>query len=341
MTLETIEKVVSKLGVLDIGSKLESILMDGLIFAFQEQVSDDNQTLLNAFGTIASELNLRLKPYISRIAGTIMHRLNNRSAKVRQQSADLIPKIANTVKACGDEIYLGQLGVVLFEYLGEEYPEVLGSILGGLKAIVNVMGMTKMTPPIKDLLPRLTPILKNRHEKVQENCIDLVGRIAERGASFVSAKEWMRICFDLLELLKATKKSIRRATVNTFGYIAKAIGPQDVLVTLLNNLKVQERQNRVCTTVAIAIVSETCGPYTVLPALMNEYRLPELNVQNGVLKSFSFLFEYIGEMAKDYIYAVIPLLEDSLTERDLVHRQTAAAAIKHLALGVKFFIKFR
>ena len=38
-----------------------------------------------------------------------------------------------------------------------------------------------------------------------------------------------------------------------FGYIAKAIGPHDVLATLLNNLKVQERQNRVCTTVAIAI----------------------------------------------------------------------------------------
>ena len=41
----------------------------------------------------------------------------------------------------------------------------------------------KMTPPIKDLLPRLTPILKNRQEKVQENCIDLVGRIADRCAS--------------------------------------------------------------------------------------------------------------------------------------------------------------
>ena len=43
----------------------------------------------------------------------------------------------------------------------------------------------------------------------------------------------------LLELLKAHKKAIRRATVNTFGYIAKAIGPQDVLATLLNNLKVR------------------------------------------------------------------------------------------------------
>jgi len=167
--------------------------------------------------------------------------LNNKTAKVRQQAADLISRIAVVMKTCGDEQLMGHLGVVLYEYLGEEYPEVLGSILGALKAIVNVIGMTKMTPPIKDLLPRLTPILKNRHEKVQENCIDLVGRIADRGAEFVSAREWMRICFELLEMLKAHKKGIRRATVNTFGYIAKAIGPQDVLATLLNNLKVQER----------------------------------------------------------------------------------------------------
>ena len=39
------------------------------------------------------------------------------------------------------------------------------------------------------------------------------------------------------------------------------------------------------------------------------------NVQNGVLKSLSFLFEYIGEMGKDYIYAVTPLLEDALMDR--------------------------
>merc|ERR1719428_2799637 len=120
----------------------------------------------------------------------------------------------------------------------------------------------------------------------------------------VPNREWMRISFDLLDMLKHPKKSIRRATVNTFGYIAKAIGPQDVLVTLLNNLKVQERQNRVCTTVAIAIVAETCFPFTVLPVLMNEYKVPENNVQNGVLKSMSFLFEYIGEMSHDYIYSV-------------------------------------
>ena len=69
----------------------------------------------------------------------------------------------------------------------------------------------------------------------------------------------MRICFELLDLLKAHKKAIRRAAVNSFGYIAKSLGPQDVLQVLLTNLRVQERQSRVCSTVAIGIVAETCG----------------------------------------------------------------------------------
>ncbi len=334
MVMETIDKIVSNLGASDIDSRLEELLVDGILYAFQEQTSDDSQVMLNGFGTVVNALGNRCKAYLAQIAGIIKWRLNNKSAKVRQQAADLLSKIAVVMKSCGEEKLMGHLGIVLYEYLGEEYPEVLGSILGGLKAIVNVIGMEKMTPPIKELLPRLTPILKNRHEKVQENCIDLVGRIADRGPEYVPAREWMRICFELLEMLKAHKKGIRRATVNTFGYIAKAIGPQDVLATLLNNLKVQERQNRVCTTVAIAIVAETCSPFTVLPALMNEYRVPELNVQNGVLKALSFLFEYIGEMGKDYCYAVTPLLEDALMDRDLVHRQTACTVVKHMSLGV-------
>lgn len=345
MVMETVNKVLSNLGAADIDERLEERLIDGILYAFQEQAVDASNTgtdafgkegavMLDGFGTVVNALGERCKPYLKQIAGTIKWRLNNKAASVRMQSADLIGRISVVMKACGEDQLMGHLGVVLYEYLGEEYPEVLGSILGALRSIVNVIGMTKMTPPIQDLLPRLTPILRNRHEKVQENCIDLVGRIADRGAEYVSAKEWMRICFELLELLKANRKSIRRASVSTFGFIARAIGPQDVLHTLLNNLKVQDRQMRVCTTVAIAIVAETCGPFTVLPALMNEYRVPELNIQNGVLKALSFMFEYIGDLGKDYVYAVTPLLEDALMERDPVHRQTACATVKHLALGV-------
>lgn len=333
MTLETVEKVIASLGAADINQQLETRLIDGVLHAFQEQSVEDI-VMLNGFGTVVNALGTRCKIYLPQIVSTILWRLNNKSATVRQQAADLISRIAMVMKQCGEDQLMGKLGVVLYEYLGEEYPEVLGSILGALRSIVTVVGINSMQPPIKDLLPRLTPILRNRHEKVQENTIDLVGRIADRGPETVNAREWMRICFELLDMLKAHKKGIRRAANNTFGFIAKAIGPQDVLATLLNNLRVQERQSRVCTAVAIGIVAETCAPFTVLPALMNEYRVPELNVQNGVLKSLSFLFEYIGEMAKDYVYAVTPLLEDALIDRDQVHRQTAASVVKHVALGV-------
>ena len=95
--------------------------------------------------------------------------------------------------------------------------------------------------------------------------------LADRGAEFVPAQEWMRICFELLDLLNTHKKGIHWAAVNSFGYIAKSLGPQDVLSVLLTNLQVQERQSRMCSTVAIAIIAETCGPFTCILAILNEY----------------------------------------------------------------------
>jgi splicing factor 3B subunit 1 len=183
MVMETIQKVLENLGSADVDDRLEERLIDGILYAFQEQAVDagtsgafgkEGQIMLDGFGTVVNALGERCKPYLKQIAGTIKWRLNNKAASVRMQAADLIGRIAVVMKACGEEQLMGHLGVVLYEYLGEEYPDVLGSILGALRAIVNVIGMTKMTPPIRDLLPRLTPILRNRHEKVQENCIDLV-----------------------------------------------------------------------------------------------------------------------------------------------------------------------
>lgn len=336
MTVEAIDKMISSdESALDgLDERAEELLIDGLLTAFQEQ-SNEDRVLLNGFGTVIHALGSRVRPYVPQIISAVLFQLANKNPFIRQNAADLIARVSVILEQCGDErVVLGKLSQVLYEQLGEEYPEVLGSILGALTSIVSVVRLSDLQPPVRDLLPRITPILRNRHEKVQANAIDLVGKIADRGAEYVSAREWMRICFELLDMLKAHKKSIRRAANDTFGYIAKAIGPQDVLVTLLNNLRVQERQSRVCTAVAIAIVADTCSPFTVLPALMNEYRVPDKNVQNGVLKSLTFLFEYIpGDMARDYVYASTTLLEDALTDKDAVHRQTAATVVKHLALS--------
>lgn len=325
--------------ILGLDSQLEIQLVDGVLYAFQEQ-SLYPRMYLESFGAVAIALGSRLRPHINSITSTILFRLKNKLPEIREQAADLIAVIAPVIAACseGDNGLVLKLVLFLYESLGEVYPDVLGSILNALFLCIQCLTdeeiLTMSNPSVNQLLPTLSPIMRNRQEKVQEACIKLVGLIATKNAETINAKEWMRICFELLDMLKSQKKKIRVAANDTFGHISKTIGPQDIIVMLLNNLKVQERQLRVCTAVAIGIVAETCAPFTVLPALMNEYRTPDKNVQNGVLKALSFLFEYIdGTMTKDYLYAITPLLEDALTDRDQVHRQTAATVVKHMALN--------
>eukprot|EP00983_Pelagomonas_calceolata_P082536 1155956-Pelagomonas_calceolata.AAC.15 len=184
MVMETIEKVVSNLGSSDIDARLEELLIDGILYAFQEQaclmqhallpwrllllvtsslcylrevlavmpprsvgprqhtcdicppvppcfssrllsltfpshafapdcdlqVGEDAHVMLNGFGTVVNSLGKRAKPYLPQVCGTIKWRLNNKSAKIRQQAADLIARIAPVMKACDEEQLLGHLG---------------------------------------------------------------------------------------------------------------------------------------------------------------------------------------------------------------------------------------
>jgi splicing factor 3B subunit 1 len=120
MVMETIEKIIQNLGAAEIDARLEEQLVDGILYAFQEQASDDTVVMLSGFGTIVNALGLRMKPYLPQVCGTIKWRLNNKSAKVRMQASDLISRIALVLKTCGEDQLMGHLGVVLYEYLGEE-----------------------------------------------------------------------------------------------------------------------------------------------------------------------------------------------------------------------------
>lgn len=55
--------------------------------------------------------------------------MSNRNANIRMQAADLISKIADLLKLCGEYDSLKLLGGVLYEFLGEEYPDVYLSLL--------------------------------------------------------------------------------------------------------------------------------------------------------------------------------------------------------------------
>ncbi|CAI5511588.1 unnamed protein product [Closterium sp. Naga37s-1] len=176
MVMKTVEKVLTNLGAADIDTRLEDMLIDGILSTFQEPVGTGyvgDNTWVGTWGvgmvmeTVEKMLtNLGDADIDARLEDQLKWRLNNKSAKVRQWAADLIARIAVVMKACGEEQLMGHLGVVLYEYLGEAriavvmkacgkeqlmghlgivlYDEYLGE--GVLRAIVNVIRMTKMTP---------------------------------------------------------------------------------------------------------------------------------------------------------------------------------------------------
>lgn len=78
MVMEAIDSIITTLGITDINPRLEELLIDGILYAFQEQTSDDTQVMLNGFGTVINALNLRSKPYLPQICGAIKWRLNNK-----------------------------------------------------------------------------------------------------------------------------------------------------------------------------------------------------------------------------------------------------------------------
>ena len=52
--------MVTELGTADIDARLEELLIDGILYAFQEQVSDDADVMLNGFGTVVNALKVLL-----------------------------------------------------------------------------------------------------------------------------------------------------------------------------------------------------------------------------------------------------------------------------------------
>lgn len=69
-------------------------------------------------------------------------------------------------------------------------------------------------------------------------------------------------------------------------------------------------------------------------------------LQTGCCKARTFSSPQLSHslpanmIPQDYIFAVAPLLEDALMDRDLVHRQTAAAVVQHISLGVAVSVGF-
>jgi splicing factor 3B subunit 1 len=281
---------------------------------------------------ILANLQIRDVNSIERLSDLLIRKFSSQNPAIRLSSAKVLSLLPLICKSTHSNDILKRFVTLVYENLDDNDPLVVSYNISSLDALLLDLNYSIQMPSIKDIVLKVASTLRTKNEKIQEASSRFIGNIAKNLYETVSIREWMRVCFELIDLLGTSHKPTRKEAFKAFGFISKAIGPSDLIIALLNNLKVQERQNRLCTTIAIAIVAESCGPFAVLPSIMNEYRIPELNVQNGVLKSLSFLFEYNSFDGRTYSLSIIGLLEDALCEREIVHRQLACNVAKHLSL---------
>ena len=78
-------QIIRNIGAADVDHRLEEKLIDGILYAFQEQSTDESPALLDGFGTVVNALGIRVKPYLPQIAGTIKWRLNNKVGSSKER----------------------------------------------------------------------------------------------------------------------------------------------------------------------------------------------------------------------------------------------------------------
>lgn len=318
-----------------IKEETERVIIDALLFSFQDQKSD-NQCYVRCFDVLAVKLGTNFKPYLLPIISTCLQLMSHKNSSMRKNAANLASRLVKTCKALDEQGLIYKLGVVFYENLGEPVGEVLQYVIKCIhEVLLSIEDIKKLEPPVTQLLPALTPILRNPYYGVSYNLLNIITLISEKCSDMIPPREWNRICNELLELFKTPIKDLRIKANDTFGVIAAGVGPQDIIGTLLNNLKMSERQIRLCSSIALAIVAKSCGTYTVLPVLLKEYSTPDTNIKNGILKALAFMFEYVGEESKDYVYLVVPMIQHALTDRNVVLRQTGATVVRSLAVSCK------
>ena len=86
---------------------------------------------------------------------------------------------------------------IAFENFIELHSETLGNLIESIKTAIILLEIKvnciilknkNCSPLVKDLVPRLITILKIRQVNILVNIIDLIGRIADKGAELVNTR---------------------------------------------------------------------------------------------------------------------------------------------------------
>jgi splicing factor 3B subunit 1 len=346
MVVDAVRRVVDVVSTADLPENMERRLMDGAITAFNVDESGVNKVVLEGLTAVCKSLGKRLKPYLTATVNAIQQNLSSSNSAKRQQAGYLAASIAPYIKEADGDLYLTHLGQTVYNLLSDDQVACVGA---GLKAVLGIMKeitLSKFQPTVEKVLKKLSPCFQRRDATLQLNAAQLLHYIASnvsvsdpRNSAGVTV-ELQKIALEgLFFLLGGEKRETRRLCAETFGIIAEKVRPFEIILRLVNNFNQEDIKHRICTAVALGAVAQRCGAMFVIPFIINEYResagqAVATIVQNTVLKVIRFTFELVGSVGKEYVYALLPLLQWALTATAMQHRRIAVEAVRALILSV-------
>lgn len=340
LVMYAVQRVIHAVGMEDISSALSRNILEKAISAVQQDELGTNKVSLNALIAICNALGTRLKPFLKDVFSVIHSRRENREPEVRTQAAEFTARIASTVAKADGAIFLQDLSASLFTRMEDDNPTVLSAILHATRVLLEVLGSAKYRPSVRELLRKLTFVIKNPNSMVQQNAITLIEVIATEHDTEVEPIHLHQLATKgLFELLDADRRETRRACARTFGAIASKLSPFAIIAELVDNFRQDKRKIRICTAVALGAIAKSCGPFTVLPYILNEFQISEneqvaVIVQHAVLKAIRYVFESIGPSGEDYVFVCLPLLQRALTEASIQMRRMAIEASRAILMAV-------
>ncbi|EPY27980.1 splicing factor 3B subunit 1 [Angomonas deanei] len=340
MVVNTVRAVVDNEGLDNSPHGLLVSLLDGGMTALRQDTMGTSSAVKDCLASICIALGKRLNKFLPQVLDLINSRRESKEPGQRSQAVNLVTRIAPTIMEADGAIFLSELGRSIYERMEDDDPHVMAACIRASEAILAELGGAKYRPSVKELLKRLTHVISNQHNIVQQNCISLIELVVTRHDQEVDPIDLHKLATEgLFKLLDADRRKTRQTCARVFGKVAESIRPFAIILELVDNFRQDKRKVRVCTAIALASIAKACGPFTVLPYLLNEYKLSEgeqvaVIIQHSVLKAIRYIFEFIGAVGKEYVYPLLPLLERALTENSIQMRRMATEASIAIVLAL-------
>lgn len=268
--------------------------------------------------------------FISYILEDSMKFIRNSHAEVRIRGLRVISKIARMLDV-RDLVYCGS---ILFENMNGADQTTLTFVLMAIHSVYN----SHRFKHASELVPNILPILRSKENKVVEAGIVLLHAICMNSpdeCEKINRREWLRISYELVDSLSFCSRRMRKMVVGSLGYISRIVGPQEILNILMDILESEDKQQRTGASLAISALGEHNELFSILPTLLTDYSIPNALTQQGILRAMIHVFQRTSPVSTNYIYSVLPMVEDAIMDEDPGYRSLGLTLIKHIVLGYR------